>query len=90
MPAASVGVAAPKRIEPNTRPIRDKGGTALMKSCRSGTFGRFAGGASVGFTIAMVSMSKQYKPTKTKPGRIAPANRSPTEIDFGLKIPRLN
>ena len=87
IPAASVGVAAPNRMEPSTKIIRISGGAALFIRAGNGTLGKSAGGASFGFASATAIIKTLYSITRINPGMMAPANKSPTEIDLGLKMP---
>ena len=88
-PAASVGVAAPIKIEPNTVRIKATGGSRPFNKALNGGGSRsVAAGARSGCLIATKPMYNKYNTTNNKPGTNAPINKSPTDKVFGLNTPR--
>ena len=89
MAAASVGVAAPIRIEPRTSTIRHAGGSRIWstRARRSTPSWVGTGGQAFGRVNATNMIQAMYSPTRTIPGRNAPAKRSMTETGSGAKLP---
>ncbi len=87
-PAASVGVAHPRKIEPSTSETSSTGGKKLRTIIAAsapaplGPSSAGIGGAISGFRKEMTPIQMRYSTESSRPGNKAPANSDPTGTDI--------
>ena len=81
------GRCGAKQNRPSTKIIRISGGAALFIRAGSGTLGKISRRCKLWLCQRDYNHQNAVQHHQDQPGMMAPANKSPTEIDLGLKMP---